>query len=217
MVIVFCFWFLPSLDCPQRSLSSCLVKGQELAHLPWWLIVIELAPAHSWKRTWICLLPKQRRDTDPLSRTCWGPVGHSLRSYGVEEVVGYWNLSEVIKGSFHGEVLPGACAQGQLHCQLIGSVSQSLMQSTGTVYPGLHAPVSTPVRFPHNAASAFASSGVLSMCPWAGATGEDFSSLLWRPWVFLKGGTSLDGSGFYIAFQYTLPYCGLLIIRWIIL
>lgn len=170
-----------------------------------------LGSCSCWKRTWICYLPKQERDTDPLNRTDWGSAGCSPRSQGLVEAAGPWELSDVVKGSFHGGVLPGALL-GRWHWQLIVFYT-AWQRELGLCVQGCTAPVSSQCN-------PSASSEVPYMCPWAGAAGEvhRYSPIFSEGLGFFQKVTfHWMGCGFVLHFHTPLPHCVLLITCWVIL
>lgn len=141
----------------------------------------------------------------PSEQNRAGSAGHSLGSHGLVEAGGYWDWSELIKGSFCGGVLPGARAQGQsLPADFL---VQSVMESTGVVYPGLQGSthyVFLTILHPEEP---------LTCVPWAGATEEvcrNFPVFYENLGFFQKIVLHCMGSGLIMHFSTPLPHCGLL-------
>lgn len=94
-----------------------------------------LGSCSRWKRAWICYLPKQGRDTDPLNRTDWVLqdvvsvtwLGRGSRTLGVEwcgqSLVSWWGASRSIAGA---------------RALTVDCVLHSLAERAGIVCPGLH-------------------------------------------------------------------------------
>lgn len=160
-------WFPAKIACSLFSEGTRVGTPVPAAHQH------QLAPAHSWERTWICFLP--------LSRTDRASAGHSLRLHDLAEAGGYWDWSERIEGSFHGGVLSAAGAQGLPHCQLIVlySVWQRALELRIQGSRALHTRLSSQcciLRSPLR----------VSLDTWYRRGPQEFPSLLWGPWIFYK-------------------------------
>lgn len=128
--------------------------------------------------------------------------------------VGYWYSNEVIRASFLTEVLPEACAQGQMHCELI----KCFLESAGehwSVHPRLH----SSNHHVDSSLSILCFSGAPYMCALTDAAGEINKSFPVFPedqGFFRKVAVHCMALGFVLHFNELLPYYGLLMNYWII-